>query len=280
VIRTKQLPFSLQEYKLKLPRTALYKPWTANIDEGWTRLILENHEFSYTSIHNAEIKAGRLHDRHEFSYTSIHNAEIKAGRLHDRFDVIIIPNLSPHFLINGHSKGTMPPQYVGGISSDGTRNLKNFVRNGGILVTLGSSCDFALQEFRLPVKNTISALEPDEFFASGLLVRTQLDQNHPLAYGMPPATACFFAQSPTFQMLPTLSEKNKPQAVAKYPEDNIIISGWMIGDQYLKNKAGVVVAPWGKGKIILLGFRVQHRGQTLGTFKLLFNAIFYGAAQE
>jgi hypothetical protein len=35
------------------PRLGLYQPWTASIDEGWTRLVLDNFEFAYTSLHNA-----------------------------------------------------------------------------------------------------------------------------------------------------------------------------------------------------------------------------------
>ncbi len=118
---------------------------------------------------------------------------------------------------------------------------------------------------------------PKDFFASGLLVKVAFDQNHPIAYGMPKEAAGFFAFSPTFQILPVLKEQEKPAVVGKYAEENIILSGWMLGEKYLKNKAAVVEVPFGKGKIILLGFRVQHRGQTKGTFRLLFNSVFYGA---
>ena len=61
------------------------------------------------------------------------------------------------------------------------------------------------------------------------------------------------------------------------PFPSLILSGWMLGEKYLQNRAAVVEVPFGKGKIILFGFRVQHRGQTVGTFKLLFNSLFYGA---
>jgi len=255
VERIKQSP-SVKTFKLKQPRVALYKPWISNMDEGWIRLVLENHEFPYTSVYNAEIKAGRLFDR---------------------FDVIILPNQNKDSIINGHKKGTMPAKYVGGISASGVRNLKQFIENGGTLVTLGSSCNLAVEEFKLPIKNILKPLKPEDFFASGLLVKITFDQNHPIAYGMPKEAAGFFALSPTFQILPVLKEQEKPAVVGKYAEENIILSGWMLGEKYLKNKAAVVEVPFGKGKIILLGFRVQHRGQTKGTFRLLFNSVFYGA---
>ncbi len=243
-------------YKLQSPRIALYKPWVSNMDEGWTRLILENYEFPFTNIHNAEIKAGSLRDR---------------------FDVIILPNQSANSIINGHKHGTMPPQYVGGISQEGVHNLAQFVENGGTLITLGSACDLPIEEFGLPVKNVLKSLKPEEFFASGVLMKAAFDSIHPIAYGMPDEGIVFFADSPTFSIMPSFKEETAPIVVGRYPGEGIMVSGWMVGEKYLYNKAAVIEAPLGKGKVILLGFRVQHRSQTIGTFRLLFNSIYYGA---
>jgi hypothetical protein len=249
---------SIKTYKLARPRIGLYQPWTANMDEGWTRLILENHEFPFTTIHNAEVRAGRLKER---------------------FDVLVLPNQQSHSIINGHQKGTMPPKYVGGISPSGVRNIKRFVELGGTLVTLGSSSNLPIEEFNLPLRNIIKPLKPEEFFASGLLVSVLFNQDHPVAYGMPEEAACFFASSPTFQTWAASEERTEAKVIARYPAENIVLSGWMHGEEYLKNKAAAVEVPLGQGKIILLGFRVQYRGQTVGTFKLLFNSIFYAAAE-
>jgi len=250
-------PFSAKAYSLKRPRIGLYQPWTANMDEGWTRLILENYEFPYTTIHNAEIRTGRLHER---------------------FDVIILPHQRSQSIINGHQKGTMPPKYVGGISSSGVRNLKKFVESGGTLVTLGSACNLPLEQFKLGVKDVLKSLKREEFFASGLLVKVCLDQNHPVAYGLPKETTGFFSNSPTFRIWPSPNEK-QPEVIGKYPEEDIVLSGWMFGEKHLRNKAAVIEVPLGQGRIILLGLRVQYRGQTVATFKLLFNSLFYGAAK-
>ena len=257
VTRIKKQP-SVKTYKLSQPRIAIYQPWTANMDEGWTRLILENYEFPFSTVHDAEIRAGGLQDR---------------------FDVVVLCNQKPRSIINGHQKGTMPPKYVGGISSSGVRNLKKFVEGGGTLVTLGASCELPVEEFKLPVKNILKSLKPEEFFASGLLAKIIFDQNHPVAYGMPEEAAGFFAQSPTFQTWPSSSEKAEAKIIGKYPEENIVLSGWMLGEEYLRNRAAAVEVPFGKGKIMLLGFSVQHRGQTVGTFKILFNSLFYGAVK-
>ncbi len=46
--------------EIKRPRIALYQPYTANMDEGWTRWLLENFGFAYTTVHNQDIRAGGL----------------------------------------------------------------------------------------------------------------------------------------------------------------------------------------------------------------------------
>jgi hypothetical protein len=257
VSRIKSKP-SVEVYKLHPPKVALYKPWVANMDEGWTRLVLENYEFPFSNIHNAEIQAGSLKQR---------------------FDVIIFPNQSANSIINGHKPGTMPPQYVGGISQQGVSNLKQFVEAGGTLITLGSACDLPIKQFGIPVKNVLHSVKREEFVASGLLVKIDCNQKHPIGYGMPEEAVGFFANSPTFDIIPSFKNSDQPAVIVKYPNKDILVSGWMMGDKLIKNKAAVVEVPLGKGKLVLLGFRVQHRGQTIETFRLLFNSIFYGAAK-
>jgi hypothetical protein len=257
VSRIKSKP-SVEVYKLHPPRVALYKPWVANMDEGWTRLVLENYEFPFSNIHNAEIQAGSLKER---------------------FDVIVFPNQSANSIINGHKPGTMPPQYVGGISQQGVSNLKQFVEEGGTLITLGSACNLPIEQFGIAVKNVLQSVKREEFVASGLLLKIDCNQKHPIAYGMPEEAVGFFADSPTFDITPSFKNSDQPIVIVKYPNKDILLSGWMLGDKLIKNKAAVVEVPLGKGKLILLGFRVQHRGQTIGTFRLLFNSIFYGAAK-
>lgn len=252
-------PSSFESFKIKSPRIALYQSWTANMDEGWTRLILENYEFPFSILHNAEIRAGSLWHR---------------------FDAIILPSQDADSIVNGWPKGTMPPEFVDGMTAEGVRNLREFVKEGGTLIALGSACDLPIDQFHLPLRNILQGLKPEEFFASGLLVRVTLDSAHPLAFGMPDETAGFFASSPTFQTWPSSDESMKVVTVGKYPEENIALSGWMVGENYLKNKAAAVEVKLGNGKVILLGFRVQHRGQTLATFKLLFNSLFYSAAES
>lgn len=241
-------------------RLGMYKSWMPNADEGWTRLILENHGFPYSSIHDADIRAGNL----------------KAS-----YDVIIMPDTyRPEAVINGYAKGTMPPKYVGGITPNGVRNLKLFVEGGGILIFINNSCNLAIEHFSLPVRNVLKGIKREDFVCSGSILRMEFDTSHPLAYGMPKEAATVFESSCAFNTIPSFDSKEQPQSVAQYPEENPLMSGWIYGDKAIRQKATIMDIPYGQGRIILLGFPVQYRSQSYGTFKILFNSIFYAGVKE
>ncbi len=245
---------------IRQPRIALYKSWRANIDEGWTRWILEQFEFPYTNIFDADIRAGGLNGR---------------------FDVIIIPSMSTNELINGHKKGAVPPQYSGGISDAGTNNIIDFIEQGGTLVALNGSTLFALDKMDLPVTNAIQDLsnsidgEAPQFAIPGSIVRMKYHNEHPVAYGMPEEAPAFLKNSPAFQVMERGDNEAVPRIIAEYPDNDLLMSGYQVGESYLYNMASAVEVPYGSGTLILLGFGVQSRAQPHGTFKLLFNALFF-----
>jgi len=246
-------------YAIKKIRLGMYKSWIPSVEEGWTRLIFEKYEFPYFSIYDADIRAGNL----EKSY-----------------DVVIIPDTyRPEMVINGYSKGTMPPIYVGGITLNGLRNLKQFVENGGTLIFMNSVCNLAIDHFGLPARNILKKIKREEFVCEGSLLRMEFDTGHPIAYGMQKETATVFADSCVFEILPSFKERKEPKSVAKYPDENPLMSGWIYGDKIIRQKTTILDVPYGNGKIILLGFPVQFRAQPYVTFKILFNSIFYGGIE-
>jgi len=244
---------------VKPVRLGMYQSWISSADEGWTRLILDNHEFPHSSIHDADIRAGNL------------NAN---------YDVIIIPHSRrPESVVNGNAKGTMPPRYVGGITANGVRNLKLFVENGGTLIFMNGSCNFAIDYFDIPVRNVLKGIKRGEFICDGSILRMEFDTSHPLAYGMPKEAGTVFDSGCAFTITPSFDSKKQPLSAAKYPEENPLMSGWIHGGRIIRQKATVLDVPYGKGKIILLGFPVHNRAQPYGTFKLLFNSIFYAGME-
>jgi hypothetical protein len=258
--------------RLKAPRVALYKSYSASADEGWTRWLLEQFEFPFTNIHDPDVRAGNLGDR---------------------FDVLIIPSMSTSAIVEGNRKGTIAPPYVGGITDKGVRNIKAFVESGGTLVTINSGCLFAIDKLGLSVRDALKGLrpagrrgpqredgKPPEFSCPGSILRMDFDTKHPVAYGMPETAPAVFNRSPAFSVTASFSGDGAPITIAKYPKGDLLMSGYLRGGKHLNNKSSAVEVGLGEGRVILLGFGVQNRAQPHGTFKLLFNSLYYAAAAQ
>lgn len=235
---------------LKEPRVGLYKSWTASMDEGWTRWVLEQYEVPFKSIFDNEIRKGDLNEN---------------------FDVIVIPDLREGAIIKGIPETAVPAEYAGGIGEVGLNNLVEFAKNGGTVITLNGGADFAIKHFHLGVENSVRGLNRREFFIPGSLLNALNDASHPIAYGFERGTALFYRRSPAFTV-------HEGRSVVRYPTETLL-SGWVTGDKHLINKSAIVDVPFGEGKVILIGFPVVYRGQSHGTFRYLFNAIYYGAAE-
>jgi hypothetical protein len=234
-------------------RIGLYRPWRASIDEGWIRWLLEQYEFQFENITNAMVRSGNLRQR---------------------FDVIVLPAERSQTILDGFAKGSVPPQYQGGIGDVGVQALDAFVRRGGTLVCLNQSSDFAIEQLHLPVKNAVAELERTDFFVSGSILGVTTDASHPVMSGMPSRAKLFVARSPVFTTL----EGFEGTALAKYQESGSpLLSGYLLGEEYLNGNAAALDVHHGEGHVILLGFRPQWRGQPFGSFKVLFNAVLYGA---
>jgi hypothetical protein len=234
-------------------RTALYKPWVANIDEGWTRWLLEQYEFPFSTITDQDVRAGDLRRK---------------------FDVIVLPDATHERLVNGHRPGTVPAEYAGGLGREGVAALVAFVQVGGTLVCLDSSGQLAVKELGLPVRD-LAAEAGGAFFCPGSILRLSLDGSHPLAFGMPEATAAFFASSSAYAVGPPAAQPGAPsiRPVARYASRDLLLSGWIEGESVIAGQPAVLEAALGTGRVVLIGFRAQHRAQSHATFRLLFNAI-------
>jgi hypothetical protein len=164
--------------------------------------------------------------------------------------------------------------------------LKKFVENGGTILTIGSSTSLGYQ-LGLPVRDALvetvngvsRPLPREKYYVPGSILEARIDNTNPLAYGMEEHAMVFYDESPAFRLAPEAALKGvKP--VAWYENATPLRSGWAWGQQYLDQAVSIVEAPVGKGHVVLFGNEVNWRGQPHGTFKLLFNGIYYGSAQS
>ena len=239
------------------PRLGLFEPWGGNMDAGWTRWVL---------------------DQHEFAYTRIRADDIRTGDLSERFDVLMIAEMTSADIVRGLQGRNVRPEYRGGIGALGVRHLREFVRAGGTIITLGNAATFAVEHLGVPLVNLLGDTRRETFYAPGSLLRARVDQTHPIGFGMPTDAEVMFVNNGAYAATPSPDTWATPVVVVHYPEAPLLRSGWITGEDQLHGGAAVIEAPSGRGRVILHTFRVQHRGQTWGTFRLLFNSIFYGPA--
>jgi hypothetical protein len=247
---------------ISAPRIGLYKSYMANMDEGWTRWLLEQYEFTFKNLNNAELR----------------------GDL-SQFDVLLFADESETQILNGHVAGTMPDPFVGGIGFDGAANVRRFVERGGWLVAWDRAADFAIMSLSLPLRNPVKDTRSDEFFIPGSLLRITTKPANPLAAGMEANAIAMFSDSQAFTVVPPASEGKQRAArdvdvFVEYPRQNILLSGWELGaNRYIAGRAAGVRVPVGKGQAVVYGFRPAWRGQPHNTFKLLFNPLYLSTVQ-
>jgi ribosomal protein S18 acetylase RimI-like enzyme len=168
------------------------------------------------------------------------------------------------------------PEYADLVSADDLGRFDQFVRTGGTVVCLGGASTFAISQFKLPVKNVVASLKPEEYFLRGSLVEVITDTTHPVMAGMPEKAAVFVDGSPVFET----QEGFTGRVLAKYQETGSpLLSGYLIGEKYLNGKAAALDVQVDQGHIVLLGFRPQWRGQPFGTLRVLFNAALFTRPQ-
>ena len=254
-------------YDVRRLRLGMYQRYYGgNMDEGWTRFLLEQFGFPYKSLFDAEIKAGNLASK---------------------YDVIILPDDDVR-MITGERGGPgggggfggpgqePPPEFRSGIGTEGVAALKAFVQAGGTLVTFAQAGEVAMEKLEVPVRDAVANVPTREFWSPGSTLRIAVDHTNPLAFGMPAqALATFLQGNHAYEVVPTATNE-QVERVVTFVDRDLLQSGWLLGEDRLANRAAMVVAHQGQGKVVMIGFRAQHRSQTHGTFKLVFNALVSG----
>jgi hypothetical protein len=254
------LPQDVAKSKISAVRIGIYQPWIPYAyDEGWLRLVL---------------------DRFGYRYTVVHNADVRKAETFDKFDVMIFGSQSPGQLKDGKSKNAKEPlygapkvrnEYTGGIGITGVQNIKKFLENGGTVLFLGDAVRLAIEDLNLPAQNALAKLDREHYFAPGSIFEIELDTRSPVTYGLQSHAFIYVNNRLALNLL---KYNREIMESARYADRQPLRSGWAVGAENLHNKIALAEIPVGKGKAVLYAFRVTHRGQMFGTFKLLFNTLY------
>jgi hypothetical protein len=269
-----------EAYKLRPVRIGLWDRYGGSMPSGWVRWLLEQFEFPFEVVYPQTIDGGNLSAR---------------------YDVLIfvtggIPGVDPGatrgegFFGRDPAASEIPAEFrgrTGSISVDkSVPQLKKFMEEGGALLAIGSSTSMAYYS-ALPLANHLverlqtgqdRPLPREKFYVPGSLLQVRVDTADPLAYGMGPLADVYFDSSPVFRLRPEAVVKGV-RPVAWFEGKKPLRSGWALGEGYLDQGVAVVDAAVGHGRLFLYGPEITFRAQPHGTFKLLFNGIYYGKAE-
>jgi hypothetical protein len=238
------------------PRIGVFEPWSGSSDTGWTRWVLEQYGFPFVTVRPEDFKSPLKVDVIVFA------------------DDARVPVEGDHSGRSGGGRANEPravrPEYSYTLTPDDIRGFEAFVRGGGTIVCLNNASTFAIQQLKLPVKNVVAGLRPEDFFLRGSIVQVSIETANPIMAGMTPTAAVFADSSPVFDT----QEGFEGTVLARYQDaGSPLLSGFLIGEQHLAGKAAALDVKLDAGHVVLLGFRPQWRGQAFGTFKILFNAL-------
>ena len=236
-------------------RTGIYRPWSSNMDEGWTRFIF---------------------DAFNVPYSTVRDADIKQGGLNSKFDVLILTSQRSSEILSGNAEAGTPTEYAGGITQTGVNNLREFVNQGGMLVCFDAACELAIKQFKLPLTNVLDGVRSSEFYCPGSILALDVDNKHPFAATLPATVPAYFINSSAF----TAADGANVRVVARYAKENVLRSGWLLGEDKLKGQIALAEVSLGKGRIVLFGFRPQHRGQAWGTLPFIWNVLSSAASNS
>jgi hypothetical protein len=297
-------------HDVKQPRIAMYQRYGGgNADEGWTRLLFEQFDQPYHSIFDPELKAGNLASKFDVLILPSDNPNTltgpmapAVGRSGDQPIGRGGPiTATPTRILGGGGNavlggpgggggggrggrgggraggggagGPSPlDPYRTGFGQDGIDAIRQFVEAGGTLITFAEAGSFAIERLELPIREVSGGRPFKEFWCPGCTLKITVDTASRLGYGMPEnALATWLANSQAYEILPNAPAGT--QVIAKFVDRDVLQSGWLLGESVIAGRPTMVSVPMGQGKVVLIGFRVQHRDQTHGTYKLLFNAL-------
>ncbi|HVS21699.1 MAG TPA: M14 family metallopeptidase, partial [Pyrinomonadaceae bacterium] len=241
-------------------RIGVYQSTRGNMDEGWTRYVFDTFNVPYQSLRDP----------------AINETNLRAN-----YDAIVLPSDRTR---EPADSSTPAAEAGAGISDKGFVNLARFVDDGGTLICFDGSCGALIKQWKLPLRNVLEGLRSSEFYCPGSILRINVDTSKPIARTMSKDVDAYFINSSAFELADSPPHRTflgpapppKVDVIARYAKENVLRSGWLLGEDKIKDRVALAEVTMGKGRIVLFAFRPQHRGQTWGTFPFIWNAINSG----
>jgi hypothetical protein len=276
---------AVPRHGLDLPRLAVLQSWIDTQAPGWVRMIFDEEKVPYTLIMDEDVRRGGLRERFDVILYPDTNRSLKeiATGIDPKFSPLPYTK-TPEF--PSHGSPSSSPDITGGWTCRGLESLDEFVREGGTLVTLGSASTvpfdggIARDMRRATVKNVYNP-------GSELRARFRRPR-HPIAYGYREKTVAFREERPLYAVrrheegrvvmqwgdrIPADDDEKEEKDKAEKEKKELIVSGGVKGADEIEGKPAILDIPTGRGRVVAFDFDPIHRYQTLGSFRLVWNAI-------
>ncbi len=267
-----------EAFLLRPLRIGLWDQYGGSMPSGWVRWLLEQFEFQFKLVYPATLDAGNLNKKYDvliFVRGAIPLTDLP-GETRFRSSPQPKPESIPSEFRKRLGKVTVAKTVP---------KLLEFMKKGGTLLAISSSTSIGYHA-GLPITNALveklqdgkeKPLPKEKYFVPGSILQVNVDNTNPLAYGLPKKVDVSFNNSPVFRIKPE-AIKEEVRSVAWFDNENPLRSGWAWGSKYLHGRIAIIEADVGQGKLFLYGPEITHRAQPHGTFKFLFNGIYYGGS--
>ena len=325
---------SVKTHPIRTARIALLHTWASTQTEGWWREAFDNAAVPYTYISTQQVA--------------------KDDDLSAKYDVIVFPpaGRNPAVIVNGQPmygnpipwKKTAETPNLGsedqtddmrpGLGWVGVAHLQDFVKKGGLLLTVMDTADFAVSSGLTP---GLSVGQRQRMRIIGSVVRSKMvDNTSPIAYGYSDNLAIWCENGPIFNVsssvgggggrrlggdettrptgrgtaddpdtpqgrtgaeieaeprvdvwqLPKVTDEQlrngvniippaqRPRVILRYADTrDLLVSGLVENGGEIAQHAAVVDVPVDKGHVVAFSNNPMWRGETEGSYFLVFNAI-------
>jgi len=255
----KELPLH-QFRRLRPFKVGLYQNWGHNMIEGWLRYVFDEYKIPYETVHPKDVAKKGFGSKFDIMlFAGASESEIESGKPPKKLEKWATP---------------APLEYSGGIGEKGEKLLKEMVKSGKTLVFMEESCNYAINKFKMPLTNIMD--ENSKVICPGSYLRAEV-KNSDLTSGLDSSAAVFFRDTPTFETsLPNAADESRSTPLV-FGERDLLLSGWLEGEEQLVRKSLLVDYRKGQGRIILIGPDVIHRTHGEGTYKIMFNSLLSAA---
>ncbi len=282
----------VKRHVVDLPRLALLQAWSDTQSAGWVRMIFDDQKIPYALIMDEDVRKGGLRQRFDVILYPDTGRSLK--------DIVngIDPRHAPLAFTKGpqfpsHGTPTSSPDITGGFTWAGIQRLEEFVRQGGVLITLGGASTLPLDG---GIARDVRRATVKDLVNPGSELRARFRRpDHPIAYGYPETTSVFREGQPVYEVrrvdegrivlqwgtkLKTDDDDEAKPAEAEAAKDEkkeppLVVSGGIKGGDGLVGKPAILDIPTGRGRVIAFDFDPIHRYQTESDFRLVWNAILY-----